>query len=48
LPPISRAEAAELDRRIAEHDSGKVAAIPWPTAKRQILRSLKTRMARKR
>ena len=43
LPPISRAEAAELDRRIAELDSGKVRAVPLAKAMRQLRSSIRKR-----
>lgn len=34
--PIPAAERAELDRRLAELESGKVQGIPWEAVRRQL------------
>jgi putative addiction module component (TIGR02574 family) len=43
LPQLTQAEGDELDRRLAEYDSGKVRAVPWREAKEQIRRRLRRR-----
>ena len=43
LPPLSQAERDELDRRLADYDSGKVRGVPWAEAKKQIRKSLRKR-----
>ena len=37
-PDVDAAWAAEIERRIAEIDSGAVKTIPWPEARAAILR----------
>jgi putative addiction module component (TIGR02574 family) len=43
VPPLSKAERAELDRRLAEIDSGKVRGIPWEQVHRQLRARLRKR-----
>ena len=46
LQPLTKEDRAELDRRLAEYDSGKVRAVPWREAKKQIRRRLRRRSRR--
>jgi len=41
LPPLTKEEREELDRRIAEVDSGKVKAVPWEKVRKQLQRRLR-------
>jgi putative addiction module component (TIGR02574 family) len=41
LPPPTKEEREELDRRIAEVDSGKVRAVPWEKVRKQLRRRLR-------
>jgi putative addiction module component (TIGR02574 family) len=36
VPPLSSEQAAELDRRVAEHRRNPEAAIPWETIKHDL------------
>jgi putative addiction module component (TIGR02574 family) len=45
-PNVEEAWAAEVDRRVAEVDSGKVKLVPWERPRRRLRASLRNARAR--
>jgi putative addiction module component (TIGR02574 family) len=43
VPPLSKAEREELDRRIAEVDSGRARAVPWERVRKELRKGLRRR-----